>query len=170
MFCSRKLNNMINRVHERALTLTYKDNENNFQTLLNENKETSVHQRKLQFLMTEINKIKSNYASPILHHLFQFQENTFNLWNFREIASHNKKTSNYGLGTVSYRAPFLWAKLPSEHKNSTYLSEFKTKLKNRKGDEICPCRLCEASLPNIGYVWYDRSMNSLRILIRILRR
>ena len=129
MFCSRKSNNMINRVHERALTLTYKDNENNFQTLLNENKETSVHQRKLQFLMTEINKIKSNYASPILHHLFQFRENTFNLLNFREIASHNKKTSNYGLETVSYRAPFLWAKWLSEYKNSTPLSEFETKIK-----------------------------------------
>ena len=148
MFCSRKSNNMINRVHERALTLTYKDNESNFQTLLNENKETSVHQRKLQFLMTEINKIKSKYASPILHHLFQFRENTFNLLNFREIASHNKKTSNYGLETVSYRAPFLWAKLLSEYKNSTYLSEFKTKLENRKGDEFAlvdyvrlPCQI-----------------------------
>ena len=152
MFCSRKSNNMINRVHERALTLTYKDNENNFQTLLNENKETSVHLRNLQFLMTEIYKIKNNYAPPIMHHLFQFRENTFNLRNFREIATHNKKTSNYGLETMSYRALFLLAKLPSEYKNSTSLSEFKTKIKNRKPDEICPCRLCNVYLPNIRYV------------------
>ena len=98
---------MINEVQERGLRLTYKDNENNFQTLLNENKETSVHLRNLQFLMTEIYKIKNNYAPPIMHHLFQFRENTFNLRNFREIATHNKKTSNYGLETVSYRAPFF---------------------------------------------------------------
>ena len=57
--------------------------------------------------MTEIYKIKNNYAPPIMHHLFQFRENTFNLRNFREIATHNKKTSNYGLETVSYRAPFF---------------------------------------------------------------
>ena len=114
MFCSKKSNNMIKKVQERALRLTYKDNENNFQTLLNENKETSVHQRNLQFLMTEIYKIKNNYAPPIMHHLFQFRENTFNLRNFREIATHNKKTSNYGLETMSYRALFLLAKLPSE--------------------------------------------------------
>ena len=114
MFCSRRSNNMINTVQERALRLTYKDNENNFQTLLNENKETSVHLRNLQFLMTEIYKIKNNYAPPIMHHLFQFRENTFNLRNFREIATHNKKTSNYGLENLSYRAPFLWAKLSSE--------------------------------------------------------
>ena len=110
---------MINEVQERGLRLTYKDNENNFQTLLNENKETSVHLRNLQFLMTEIYKIKNNYAPPIMHHLFQFRENTFNLRNFREIATHNKKTSNYELETVNYRAHFLWAKLLSEYKNST---------------------------------------------------
>ena len=134
MFCSRKSNNMVNKVQERALRLTYKDNENNFQTLLNENKETSVHQRNLQFLMTEIYKIKNNYAPPIMHHLFQFRENTFNLRNFRELATHNKKTSNYGRETVSCRASFLWAKLPYEYKNLASLSEFKTKAKNWKGD------------------------------------
>ena len=47
-------------------------------------------------------------------HLSQYRENIFNLRNFRELATHNKNTSNYGLETVSYRAPFLWAKLPSE--------------------------------------------------------
>ena len=65
MFCSRKLNNMVNKAQERALRLTYKDNENNFQTLLNENKETSVHHRNLRFSMTEIYKIKT-----IMHYLF----------------------------------------------------------------------------------------------------
>ena len=101
VFCSRKSNNLVNKVQDRALRLTYKDNENNFQTLLNENNETSVHQRNLQFLMTEMYKIKNNYAPPIMHHLFQFRENTFNLRNFRELATHNKKTSNYRLETVS---------------------------------------------------------------------
>ena len=34
MFCSRKSNNLVNKVQEIALRLTYKDNENNFQILL----------------------------------------------------------------------------------------------------------------------------------------
>ena len=66
MFCSRKLNNSKNQVQERALRLTYKDNENNFQTLLNEYNETSVHQRNLKFLLTEIYKIKNNCGPPIM--------------------------------------------------------------------------------------------------------
>ena len=162
---------MINKVQERPLRISYKGNENKFQTLLNENKETSVHQRNLQFLMTEIYKIKSNYAPPIMHHWFKFRENTFNLRNFREIETHNKKTSNYGLETVSYRAPFFFGLYCHPNIwNSTSLSKFKTKIKNWKSDEICPCRFYKVYLPNIGYLWYDRSMKSLRILIRILRR
>ena len=66
--------------------------------------------------MTEIYKMKNNHTPPITHDLFQFGQNTFNLRNFRETATHNKKTSNYGLETVNYRAPFLWAKLPPEYK------------------------------------------------------
>ena len=89
MFCSRKSNNMVYNVQERARRLTYKDIENSFQTLLNENNETSVHQRNVQFLMTEIYKVKNNYAPPIMHHLFQFRENTFSLRNFREIACNS---------------------------------------------------------------------------------
>ena len=142
---------MVNKVQETALRLSYKDNGNNFQILLNEYNETSLHQRKLQFLMAEIYKIKNKYAPPIMHNLSQLHESTFNLRNVREIATHNNKTSNYWLETVNHRAPFLSAKLPSEYKKSTYLSEFKTKIKNWKGDEICPCRLCKAHLPYKGY-------------------
>ena len=69
---------MVNKVQERALRLNYKDNGNNSQTLQNENNETSVHRKNLQFLMTEIYKIKNNCAPPIMHHLFRFRENTFN--------------------------------------------------------------------------------------------
>ena len=87
-----------------------------------------------------------------MHHLFQFRENTFNLRSFRELATHNKKTSNYGLETVSYRAPLIWAKSKSVYKNSAPLTEFKTKIKNWKDDEICPCRLHKVYLTNIGYV------------------
>ena len=129
MLCSRKWNNLVNEVQGRALKLTYKDNENNFQTLLNKNNETSIHQRNLQFLMTEIHKTKSKPPSTHCGSC-QFRENTFNLTNFRKLVTHNKKTSNFGIETVSCRASFLWAKSRSEYKNSTSLSEFKTKIKN----------------------------------------
>ena len=92
-----------------------------------------------------------------MHHLFQFRENTFDLRNFTELETRNKKTSNYRSETVSYVF-----KLPSEYKISPSLSEFETKIKNWKGDEICSCRLCKVFLPNIGY--------ACRSIARILHR
>ena len=85
---------MVNKVLERALRLAYKGNENNFQILLNENNETLILQRNLQFLMMEIYKIKDNYAPPIMQQLFQFRENTFHLRKITELVTHNKKTSS----------------------------------------------------------------------------
>ena len=84
----------------------------------------------LQFLMTKIYKTKNNLALAIMHHLFQFCENIFNLKNFRKLVTQNKKTSNYGLETVGYRTRFLLAKIISENKKLTSVSEFKTNIKN----------------------------------------
>ena len=56
--------------------------------------------------MTEIYKVKINPAPPILRHLLQFNGNSLikkfnlNLRNFRELLTHDKKMSNYGLETV----------------------------------------------------------------------
>ena len=94
MFSFIKSNNLVNKVLERALRLAYKGNENNFQILLNENNETLILQRNLQFLMTEIYKIKDNYAPPIMQQLFQFRENTFHLRKITELVTHYKKTSS----------------------------------------------------------------------------
>ena len=53
-----------------------------------------MHQRNLQFLMTEIYEIKNNHSPPIVHQLFQFCENTFHLRNITELVTHNKKMSS----------------------------------------------------------------------------
>ena len=62
-------------------------------TLLNENNETFIHRKNLQFLMTEIYKIKNNLAPPIMHQLLQFHESPCNLRNIKELVTYNKKTS-----------------------------------------------------------------------------
>ena len=128
-------------------------------------------------LLRKIYKTKNSFAPAIMHHLSQFRENIFNLRNFRKLVTLNKKTSNYGLETagyrtrfllakllteskklnVGYRTRFLLAKLLYEYKKLTSLSEFKTNIKNWKGGEICPCRLCEYYLPKIRYMLYQRS-------------
>ena len=59
MFHSRKLNNRINNIHERALRIVFKDSESTFQQLLKQNKSVPIHQRNVQILSTEILKTKN---------------------------------------------------------------------------------------------------------------
>ena len=46
MLYSRTLNNGINNIHERALRLTYKDNQSSFKHLLEKDHSVTVHQKK----------------------------------------------------------------------------------------------------------------------------
>ena len=47
MFHSRRLNNKINSIHERALRITYQDHISTFQELLNKDNSISIHHRNL---------------------------------------------------------------------------------------------------------------------------
>ena len=142
MFCSRQSNNLINKVHERGLRLTCRDETKDFQQILREQNEITIHQRNLQVLMTEVYKIVNNIAPSIMNSLFHFRYNTNNIRNFKEIYTENKKTVRYGTETVTYRAPFLWANLHTKYKNAKSLDEFKSKIKAWKCD-FCQCRLCK---------------------------
>ena len=125
MFCSRQSNNLINKVHERGLRLTYRDETKDFQETLREQNEITIHQRNLQVSMTEVYKIVNGIAPPIMNSLFQFRCNTSDIRNFLEICTENSKTVRYSTETVMYRVPFLWVNLHTKYKNAKSLDEFK---------------------------------------------
>ena len=150
MFCFRQSNNLINKVHGRALKLIYQD-DCNFQVLLEKQHDFSIHQRNLQFLMTEIYKIVNGIAPAIINSLFTFRLNKHNLRNFQELLTEKRNTVNHGLETVTYRTPVLWPKLRSEFKLAGSLTAFKSKIKSWKC-EIYTCRLCKEYQPSLGYI------------------
>ena len=43
MFCSRKANNKINKLHEKALRIVYQDDISNFEELLEKGNSFSIH-------------------------------------------------------------------------------------------------------------------------------
>ena len=69
------LNNRINNIHHRALRIAYQDKKSSFEELLQNDNSVSVHMRNLQYLATEIFKVK-NVSSPIImNEVFNFQDN-----------------------------------------------------------------------------------------------
>ena len=151
MFCSRKSNNLINKVQERTLRLITNDYQSSFNILLDKCNEFSIQQRNLEALMIELYKIIHQIAPPIMNSLFVFRENTHNIRNYQILSNNVRKTVRYGLETILYRSPFLWANLPQEYKSQKSLSAFKRKIRQWNG-EICVCRLCKVYEPNIGFI------------------
>ena len=151
MFCSRRSNNLINKVHEKGLRLTYRDKTKDFQQILREQNEITIHQRNLEVLMTEVYKIVNSIAPPIMNSLFQFRCNTNKIRNFQEIHTENRKTDRYGTETVKYRVSFLWANLQTKYINAKSPDEFKSKIKAWKCD-FCQCRLCKKYVQNLGFI------------------
>ena len=112
-------------MHERSLRLTYRNETNKeFQQILRVKNEPTIHQKNFQVLMIEVYKIVNAIAPPIMNSLFNFRANIHNIRNFQEIFTENRKTVKYGTETMTYRAPFLWANLQSDHKNAKSLEEF----------------------------------------------
>ena len=54
MFCSRKMNEKINHIHERALRLVYNDYESTFDRLLKNDKTISIHHRSIHCVAIEM--------------------------------------------------------------------------------------------------------------------
>ena len=69
MFHSRTLNNRINRLHERALCLVFKDSKSTYE-LLDLDKSFTIHHRNLQKLVTEIFKVKNNLSPSFMKSVF----------------------------------------------------------------------------------------------------
>ena len=60
MYCLRESNNLINKIHERALRIAYGDYKPNFNALLEKDSSISIHQRNIQTLATEVFKTKND--------------------------------------------------------------------------------------------------------------
>ena len=79
MFHSRTLNNRINRLHERALRLVYKDHHLTFGELLRKDNSFCIHHLNLQKLATEMYKVKNNLSPTLMKHVFPEREIPYNL-------------------------------------------------------------------------------------------
>ena len=78
---SRKLNNKLNRLQERTLRVAFNDKSSNFYQLLEKDKSVTIHTGILQYLATEIFKVKIGVSPTIMTKIFKFYDNATH--NFR---------------------------------------------------------------------------------------
>ena len=152
MFQSRKLNNRINKIHERALRLVYKDYTSSFDDLLAKDISFKIHQRNLQKLAIEIFKVKKGIAPAIMNSVFELNDNPYSLRNdMAFFKSRNVHTVRYGIETASFVGPRISNSLPQEIKESTSLQILKSKIKSWT-PKNCPCKLCKNYIQHLGYL------------------
>ena len=99
VFRSRTSNNVINKIHERALRLILNDHKQ-----IQNNNDACNHHRNIQTLKVEIYKIKNNLDPPFMDFMFERKNNTYNLRNFQEFATKRKRTKKMGLETLNCRS------------------------------------------------------------------
>ena len=151
MFHSRSLNNKINRLHERALRLVYKDNNLSFDQLLHKDNSYTIHHRNLQKLATEMFKIKNNMSPCFMNSIFPESDNSYDFRNNTDFKRENIRTVTYGSETLCYRGPEIWELVPSEIKQSASLDQFKKMIKQWKPIG-CKCRICKIYIANLGFI------------------
>ena len=70
MFHSRTINNRINKLHERALRLVYKDDQYTFKQLLDKDNTVTIHHRNLQKLAIEMYKLQNNLSPTFMKEIY----------------------------------------------------------------------------------------------------
>ena len=152
MFCSRAMDNKINRIHERALRLVYQDYTSNFEELLVKDKSISFHHRNLHQVAIEMYKTKHDLSPPFMKEVFGLvSRNTRSGDTFHR---PNVNTVKRGESSLRNLGPIVWNEmLPQNLKSCKTLEEFKLSIKSWKPVN-CPCRLCKDWEKHLGLVNY----------------
>ena len=130
----------------------YQDKESNLQDLLQKNNSVSIRMKNLQYLATEIYKVKNTLSPEIMKEVFIFQENgNYNLRSGTHLMNKNIDTAHFGTDTIINLGPKIWKLVPDKIKNVSSLLVFKSRIKTWTTDN-CPCRLCKTFVKDLGFI------------------
>ena len=91
----------MNSLHQRPLSVVYRDFITTFSKLLITDRSVTIHQRNLQLLATEFFKIKNELNPEILQEKFTFKNVDNNLRNNASLKISNLKTVYYGTKSLT---------------------------------------------------------------------
>ena len=144
MFHSRHINTRINKLHERALRVVYKDEKLTFNQLLEKDNSFTIHERNLQKLALLMFKVKNELCPKPIQEIFE--KNEKGNWIIPKV-----RTENNGKETLRYRGPITWNLVPPEIKSIESLELFKDAITKWK-PQRCTCKLCKIYVKDVGYL------------------
>ena len=102
IFHSRTINNRVNKVHERALRLVYKDDQYTFQQLLGKDNTVTIRHRNSQTVAIEMYKLQNNLSPKFMKEIFQEQIPTHSLRTEKIWESRNYRTVYWGTESLRF--------------------------------------------------------------------
>ena len=150
MYCQRRSNNLINRIHERALRIAYNDYISDFDSLLKKDNTVTIHQRNIQTLAVEIYKSLNELGPKLMNEILYLKENTPNTRK-QQLVYPNPHTVTYGLETFGYKAAHIWSSLPNDIQKTNNINIFKEFISSNCS-KLCNCNICTTYVANLGYV------------------
>ena len=148
MYCTRKENNRINRLHERVLRIIYDDCDSSFEELLARDGAVTCHVRNIRKVAIEMYKVFYGISPEVRRDLFTFIDGSVS---GRKFERKRDITVFYGELSLSSFGPIVWNEmLPDSYKKCKDIKTFKREIK--KWVPQCHCRLCRRFVAGVGFV------------------
>ena len=111
-FCGKQNSNKLERINERALRILFNDFSAPYDELLNRNNSPTILKSRLRLMTLEVFKCIKSLGPLCLNDMFQIKPLEYDMRNSTKVLQPMRKTSKFGLRTVSYVGAKLWNSLP----------------------------------------------------------
>ena len=159
MFHSREMNNKMNKVHKKALSILYDDEESSFDQLLYRDQSYTIHEKNIQILLTEMFKSKNKLEPNLLQDIFEASNYRGpTLRSSKYFKRPNVKSVKYGDKSLQVFGVQLWNQLPVDIQEMDNLNSFRSFIKKWRPSK-CPCDICKTFIMGLGYVEVSNGNN-----------
>ena len=150
MFCNRHLNNKINHIHKKTLSIEYKDSVSNFDALLT--RDICIHSQTESAVADDRDfQNKSNIAPSFMTEIFIEKNHAHLLRNKSLLQMPKARTVQFGTESIAFLGCKLWHGLSNDIKQSPNVSVFKKHIRKWMGEE-CNRRLCKTFIAQVGFL------------------
>ena len=114
--------------------------------------------KNLQYLATEIYKVKNCFSHEIIKEVFIFQGNeNDNLRSGTHLTDRNIHIVHFGTDTITNLGPKIWKLVTDKIINASSLLVFKSRIKTWTNDN-CSCRLCKTFVKDLSFIEFFRRL------------